>query len=160
MRHRFAIALSCLPALLSPPLHAAPPMSGVNGGTMSQDMSQGNMGNMKGMPGMDGMQGMKGMKGMDDMGDSMGGMSMNGDAKNGRKIAQGVCAGCHGPNGVSASDDYPDLAGQNAMYIMSALQAYRNKTRNVQVMNDVASKLTGQDIADVAAYYDSLAPAE
>jgi cytochrome c553 len=113
------------------------------------------MSGMKDMPGMDDG---KGMSDMGNMRGGMGGMSMQGNVRNGEKIARGVCAGCHGPRGVSVSDDYPDLAGQNAMYVMSSLMAYRNKTRDVPAMYDVASRLSDQDIADVAAFYDSLAP--
>lgn len=115
---------------------------------------------MSGMKDMPGMESGKGMGGMGNMDGGMGGMSMKGNVRKGETIARGVCAGCHGPRGVSASEDYPDLAGQNAMYIMSSLMAYRTRARDLPAMNDVASRLSDQDIADVAAFYDSLTPSE
>ncbi len=104
-----------------------------------------------GMGGMGSMENMDRMDSMDDMA-----MSMKGDAKRGAQIAKMTCAGCHGGVGFSASDDLPNLAGQDAMYLMSSLMAYRTGKRNVPAMAAVAVKLSGQDIADVVSYYSGL----
>jgi cytochrome c553 len=79
---------------------------------------------------------------------------------NGKQIAETICSACHGPQGISASDDYPDLAGQMPMYIVSSLRSYKNGTRQAPLMNDVAAKLSEQDIAALAVYYAGLKPAE
>jgi len=39
------------------------------------------------------------------------------------------CAGCHGKDGVSTESDIPIISGNSAAYIMSTMEAYRNKER-------------------------------
>jgi cytochrome c553 len=68
-----------------------------------------------------------------------------------------LCAGCHGANGISASDAYPNLAGQHADYIVKQLRAFKNNTdRSDPVMGSMAAGLSDQDMADIGAYYNSL----
>lgn len=77
------------------------------------------------------------------------------------KAKSAVCASCHGQNGVSVNGSYPNLAGQHAPYLESALKAYRDKKRSgglSAVMQPMAASLTDQDIANLAAYYSSLKP--
>lgn len=78
------------------------------------------------------------------------------------KAKAAVCAACHGVNGVAQIPGYPNLAGQNEMYLVSALQAYKNKQRNggqAAIMQGQAAALSDDDIANLAAYYSGL-PAE
>ena len=49
----------------------------------------------------------------------------------------------------------PKLGGQNADYLEIALQGYRRGTRGHDTMQAQASTLSDQDIADVAAYFES-----
>ena len=82
---------------------------------------------------------------------------IKGDAKSGEtKIA--MCIGCHGIKGYQASfpEVYkvPMISGQGAKYIASALGAYRKGERKHPTMHGVATSLSDQDIADLAAYYD------
>jgi cytochrome c553 len=74
----------------------------------------------------------------------------------GEKIAEAVCSACHGKNGISISDDIPNLAGQESVYLCESLAAYRIKARNAPIMNDVAGKLSDQDIIDLSEYYAHL----
>ena len=88
---------------------------------------------------------------------------INGDAKAGQgKIA--MCIGCHGIRGYQASfpDVYkvPMIAGQGAKYIRSALAAYQKGERRHPTMRGIAQSLTEQDMADLAAYYESLGKAD
>lgn len=80
----------------------------------------------------------------------------SGDAEAGKgKVA--LCAGCHGANGISASDAYPNLAGQHADYIVKQLKALKNSTdRSDPVMGPMAAGLSEQDMADIGVYYNSL----
>jgi cytochrome c553 len=80
------------------------------------------------------------------------------DAEAAKTMAGGVCAGCHGPKGVSAGDTFPNLAGQKKQYLANALKAYRDKSRNAPIMNGMAGSLTDQQIDDLAAYFSALAP--
>jgi cytochrome c553 len=133
-------------ALQVAPAGLAAPSTGSNAPAMSGGMNMQGMGSMRGVEGMDTMDGM----------DSMDGMSMQGDAKRGARIASTNCGACHGATGHSLSDELPNLAGRRAMYLMSSLMAYRSGKRNVPTMTAIASKLSGQEMADVAAYYSGL----
>jgi len=79
------------------------------------------------------------------------------DAKAGEKKMQ-MCAGCHNLPGYQASfpEIYkvPKIAGQNAKYIVSALNAYKKGERKHPSMRGIATTLSDQDMADVAAYYE------
>ena len=81
------------------------------------------------------------------------------DAKAGEKKVQ-MCIGCHNLPGYQASfpEIYkvPKIAGQNAKYIVSALNAYKKGERKHPSMAAIATTLTDQDMQDVAAYYEQL----
>ncbi|MGM0768582.1 MAG: c-type cytochrome [Pseudomonadota bacterium] len=80
------------------------------------------------------------------------------DAEAGKAKAA-VCAACHGKDGIAAIPGYPNLAGQNEQYLVSALKAYKNKQRSggqSAVMQGQAMGLSDDDIANLAAYYASL----
>jgi len=68
-----------------------------------------------------------------------------------------MCAGCHGIPGFRTAYpeiyQVPKLGGQNPGYIVAALKAYKTGARNHATMKAIASSLTEQDMADLAAYY-------
>jgi cytochrome c553 len=74
------------------------------------------------------------------------------------KTKSASCAACHGNNGVSAQDLYPNLAGQKARYIVKQLRAFESGARPEPTMAAMASVLSDVDMADLAAYYSSLVP--
>ncbi|MBN8505916.1 MAG: c-type cytochrome [Burkholderiales bacterium] len=80
----------------------------------------------------------------------------NGDAARGESKAA-MCIGCHGIKGYQASfpevHRVPMISGQNAGYIVAALQAYAKGERKHPTMKGIAASLTEQDMADLAAYY-------
>ena len=71
------------------------------------------------------------------------------------------CIGCHGIPGYKATfpEVYPVpmIGGQTAKYIENALNAYKKGDRKHPTMRGVASSMSDQDIADVAAYYSQQA---
>tara|TARA_Y100001956_G_C4125402_1_gene189774 strand:- start:1739 stop:2053 length:315 start_codon:yes stop_codon:yes gene_type:complete len=70
-----------------------------------------------------------------------------------------VCAACHGADGIAMIPGYPNLKGQNEQYLISSINAYKNKERNgglAAVMQAQAAMLSDADIANLAAYYASL----
>ena len=81
------------------------------------------------------------------------------DAKAGEK-KMAMCAGCHNIPGYQASfpEIYkvPKIAGQNAKYIVASLNAYKKGERKHPSMRAIATTLSDQDTADVAAYYEQL----
>lgn len=79
-----------------------------------------------------------------------------GDAKAAEnKISQ--CIGCHGIAGYKASFpevySVPMIGGQSAKYIENALKAYQKGERKHPTMRGIATSLSEQDMADLAAYY-------
>ncbi len=85
-----------------------------------------------------------------------------GNAKAGRdKVA--MCIGCHGIADYRTAYpevyDVPKLGGQNQQYLENALKSYKKGDRHFQTMHAIASSLTDQDIADIAAYYAAQTPA-
>ena len=66
------------------------------------------------------------------------------------------CAPCHGVNGVSAIDIYPNLAGQQQEYLAQQLRNFKSKARVDVVMNGLVKRLNQDDIQMLAEYYASL----
>ncbi len=70
-----------------------------------------------------------------------------------------MCIGCHGIVGYQASfpevHRVPMISGQNGKYIAAALNAYKKGDRRHPTMKGIASPLSDQDIADLAAYYEA-----
>ena len=84
--------------------------------------------------------------------------SAAGDVEAGKAKAA-VCAACHGQNGMAQIPTYPNLAGQNEQYLVSALKAYKNNQRSggqAAIMQGQAAALSDEDIANLAAYFASL----
>jgi cytochrome c553 len=79
----------------------------------------------------------------------------SGDAAVGKKKAE-PCKACHGENGISATGDFPNLAGQYTDYIVHVLNHYKNGKRKNPIMQGQVANLSPKDIADLAAYYSSL----
>ncbi len=78
-----------------------------------------------------------------------------GDADAG-KAKSAACAACHGADGISTMDIYPNLAGQKAAYLVKQLKAFKAGERNDPIMAPMAMPLSDQDMEDLAAYYASL----
>jgi cytochrome c553 len=71
------------------------------------------------------------------------------------------CANCHGPIGQGGGPRNPYLAGQNAGYLVAALAAWRDGSRNTDPsaqMPTVAKALDDQDSQAVAAFFAQLPP--
>lgn len=78
-------------------------------------------------------------------------------AERGQALSQS-CAGCHGPGGVSPQAAVPGLAGQVPSYTRFQLAVFRAKLRPSPIMQNVASRLSDQNIADLAAFYAEREP--
>lgn len=74
------------------------------------------------------------------------------------------CFDCHGENGISNHPQFPNLAGQNALYIFHQLQAFKrsgldrktNKTsaaRFNELMSDVSIDLSEQEMKELATFF-------
>jgi cytochrome c553 len=63
------------------------------------------------------------------------------------------CGGCHGSHGISHDSTIPSLAGQDPDYLMKTISAYRDRRRVQNDMHQAISKVSDDDIADIAAFY-------
>ena len=82
---------------------------------------------------------------------------VSGDAAAGKNAAAS-CGGCHGDLGVSGSPATPSLAGQDAQYLVMALQAYKNGTRADETMKGLVASLDDKTMKNMAAFYAAQEP--
>lgn len=75
-----------------------------------------------------------------------------GDRDRGRTLA-GQCRICHGLDGFAQIPIAPHIGGEPDVYIRKQLTAFRDGTRENEMMSIVARSLSDQDIADLAAWY-------
>src|ERR1700761_9064667 len=81
------------------------------------------------------------------------------DIAAGKDKATGVCAGCHGDNGVSQTENIPSLAGQLDQYIQWQLVYFRSGSRKNEQMQPIVEQLNNDDIRNLGAYFATLTPA-
>jgi cytochrome c553 len=79
-----------------------------------------------------------------------------GDAAAGEDKA-GVCAACHGADGNSLAPNFPKLAGLGEKYLTKQLHDIKEGTRPVLEMTGLLDSMSDQDIADIAAFFNSKA---
>jgi len=79
-----------------------------------------------------------------------------GDAAAGKDKAA-ACAGCHGADGNSypGMGKFPKLAGLGEKYLDKQISDIKSGERTVAAMTGMLNALSEQDIADVAAYYNT-----
>ncbi len=71
------------------------------------------------------------------------------------KAAAATCAACHGADGNSATDQFPNLAGQAPGYIAAQLAKFKSGARPGAIMAGMAAALSDADMANLDAYYAS-----
>ena len=69
-----------------------------------------------------------------------------------------ACSACHGPAGNSDNAQWPNLAGQSAVYIAEQLQLFRAGVRVDSNMLKMTSGLTDADIDGIAVYFQAQTP--
>ncbi|WGY45318.1 cytochrome c [Vibrio sp. ABG19] len=68
------------------------------------------------------------------------------------------CPFCHGKDGIALQGRYPNLRGQDELYLLQAMRAYQNGDRNgpmARMMQIQLQRLNDEDLHDIAAYYAS-----
>lgn len=68
-----------------------------------------------------------------------------------------VCMTCHGVDGISTIDTYPNLQGQKQAYFIAALKAYKLRQRNdglAILMHAQVDTLSEKDMQDIAFYFN------
>jgi len=81
-----------------------------------------------------------------------------GDITAGKEKA-GMCAGCHGEDGNSPVAIWPSLAGQQPSYLVKQMKDFKSGARENETMASMMEALSAQDMADISAYFASMAPA-
>jgi cytochrome c553 len=79
------------------------------------------------------------------------------DVAAGKEKAE-ICAGCHGDNGISQTENIPSLAGQPDQFIQWQLVFFRAGTRKNEQMQPIVEQLNNDDIRNLGAYFSSLTP--
>lgn len=85
-------------------------------------------------------------------------IAMNGDWGN-KTTGLPSCDSCHGPYGIGVGAKFPRLAGQPKAYLVAQLTDWQKGSRKngpLNLMSNVARKLTAAEINAVAGYYSSL----
>ena len=86
---------------------------------------------------------------------SLSSIAYAGDAEAG-KAKSALCAACHGPEGVSPNDLWPNLAGQKPGYLIKQLKMFKDGSRKDPMMSPMAAPLSDEDVDNLAAYFSSL----
>jgi cytochrome c553 len=85
-------------------------------------------------------------------------VAVAGDASKAVSLAANLCASCHGEDGNSVAPIFPRLAGQQAVYLLRELKDFKSGKHVNEVMNPIASGLSDEDMANLAAFYASQKP--
>lgn len=87
---------------------------------------------------------------------AFGAFTAQADVQSGRVKAR-MCVVCHGEFGISVLPNAPHLAGQPEAYLAAQLKAYRGGARSNEIMSVIAKPLTDAEIADLSAWFASIA---
>ena len=79
----------------------------------------------------------------------------NPDLAKGQALA-GVCAGCHGVDGVSPIPTQPSLAGMSWQYIAKQLRHFKSGQRDNAIMKGFATTLSDADMKALGMYFSSM----
>ncbi len=63
------------------------------------------------------------------------------------------CVNCHGQNGNSAYDYIPNLAGQNAVYLLNQIEKFADGRRQDDFMSGLIKVLKPEERLNIAIYY-------
>lgn len=63
------------------------------------------------------------------------------------------CVNCHGREGVSSLDNIPNLAGQNAFYLLTQIDKYGDGRREDDFMSGLVKVLKPEDRFNIAVFY-------
>jgi cytochrome c553 len=94
---------------------------------------------------------------------ALSGLTLSGLPVRAADIAAGkekaeICAGCHGDNGISQTENVPSLAGQSDQFIQWQLVYFRAGTRKNEQMQPIIDGINNEDIRNLGAYFASLTP--
>lgn len=68
----------------------------------------------------------------------------------------GECFKCHGDDGISKEFDVPHLAGQQEVYLLNQMKAFKAGKRPHKEMRMMSRPMTEQDMKEIAAFFAAL----
>jgi cytochrome c553 len=68
------------------------------------------------------------------------------------------CVACHGMKGVTANEEWPNIAGQHAKYLEDQLRAFHSGDRENGLMQNIVKTFDPADFAALAAFFSQLEP--
>ena len=68
-------------------------------------------------------------------------------------LVRAQCAVCHGERGESAHPEFPQLAGQHAVYLRKQLQDFQSGARAHETMNSIARALSAAQVQQLADHF-------
>ena len=86
-----------------------------------------------------------------------GALAQAADIEAGKQKAE-ICAGCHGDDGISQTENIPSLAGQPDQFVQWQLVYFRAGTRKNEQMQPIVEAINNEDTRNLGAYFASLAP--
>ena len=69
-----------------------------------------------------------------------------------------TCLACHGEKGISETSEVPSLAGMPADFTLIQLFLFRQGTRKIEIMNDLAKDMSDDDLRKFSDYFVKLPP--
>jgi len=75
-----------------------------------------------------------------------------GDVEAGKKMAEQICASCHGPD-KTLNNETPILSGQTWRYLYLQMKDYKEGRRSNQFMTPLMKDMSKKDMYNLAAYY-------
>ncbi len=66
------------------------------------------------------------------------------------------CIACHGQDGISPNDEWPNLAGQKKTYLINQLKNFKHGQRVNVLMTPISKMLDEHQIEALANYYSNL----
>ena len=87
-----------------------------------------------------------------------GGSIANAADADAAKEKAAMCAGCHGDNGISQTENIPSLAGQPDQFLQWQLVFFRGGSRKSDQMQPIAEAIGNEDVRALGAYFAALTP--
>lgn len=80
----------------------------------------------------------------------------------GKTLAEQVCSNCHGVTGTATSPNFPNLAGQQEVYLSAQLHALKGHSRRdpagFEYMWGISRKLSDKQVQELTAYFSAQQP--
>ena len=77
----------------------------------------------------------------------------------GQTLAEQVCSNCHGVTGTATSPNFPNLAGQQEVYLTNQLTEFKSHSRRdpagFEYMWGISRSLTDKQVHELAAYFSA-----